>query len=301
MEKIKDIHHLHLIQHIDTFKKGKRYYVIFPWANGGDLKIFWEQTKPDVRSQNLTYWSLQQMLGLASALEALHGLNCRHGDLKPENIFHFKEDQEDGTLIIADFGVSKVHDKGTMLRTGRTFERATTPSHEPPEVISDHENDTPRSRKYDIWSMGCILLEFVLWLLTDYELIKEFDLVRATTSASHAHFYKLVDGNAEVHPTVLEIIEGLQKHPRYTGTALGALVELIREHLLLVKVDARCTAEELREELDKIVSTARDNPSYLFSDVDTPRDWLKDISWASKAISQIKTHVEDGLAPIPES
>ena len=308
LEQISNLKHPNLIRHIATFRKGSQYYVIFPWANGGDLRNFWEQSKPDSETRKLTTWCLQQMFGLASALEALHGLNCRHGDLKPENIFHFKEGREEGKLIIADFGVSKVHVKGTLLRGVPTFERATTPSYEPPEVIP--KQDTARSRKYDIWSMGCILLEFVLWLLTDYEMIKAFDLARAglgATSAAEAHFYKLVDNkadNAEIHPAVLEVIEGIRKHPHYSGTALEALIELICKRLLLVQVDSRCSAEELRIELEKIVSKAEDPKnysSYLFGDVNTPRDWLKDVSWASGAISEIKTQDKDGLAPIPES
>jgi serine/threonine protein kinase len=302
LEKMKNLRHQHLIQHIASYEKENQYYVIFPWANGGDLRNFWDQTKPNMRTQKLTLWSLQQMLGLASALEALHQLNCRHGDLKPENILHFKEGQEEGTLKIADLGVSKVHEKGTALRVDGTFERATTPSYEPPEVILIQ--DTPRSRKYDMWSMGCILLEFVIWLLTDYELIEAFNLARAGSvagSALEAHFYKIVNGQPEIHPIVLEVIEGLRKHPRYVGTALEALVELICGHLLLVKVEPRYTAEELRKELEEIFFDAKNDPSYLFDDVNSPRSWLKDISWAPKEVSQKQTQSRTRSPAILES
>ncbi len=53
-------------------------------------------------------WSLEQMLGLSRGLEDLHDLNCRHGDLKPDNILHFIKDGRD-ILVIADLGVSKFH------------------------------------------------------------------------------------------------------------------------------------------------------------------------------------------------
>ncbi len=35
--------------------------------------------------------------------------------------------------------------------------------YEPPEAeVGQNE---PRSRRYDVWSMGCIYLEFAIWLL----------------------------------------------------------------------------------------------------------------------------------------
>ncbi len=82
-----------------------------------------------------TLWSLEQMLGLTGALQALHQDNCRHGDVKPGNILHFlKEGDEQGILKMSDFGISKVHHVATFGRLGQNTKTGeSTPSYEPPE------------------------------------------------------------------------------------------------------------------------------------------------------------------------
>jgi serine/threonine protein kinase len=199
------------------------------------------------------------MLGLAGALKALHKINCRHGDLKPENILLFNEGGE-GTLIIADVGVSRVHEQGTKFRKSQTTTRATTPSYEAPEV---HLN-TPRARRYDMWSLGAIFLEFSIWLLHDFEAINSFGYAR---DAPDFEFYKInPDKTAQTHPVVTKAIEVLRQDPRCQGeTALAALFDLIAEHLLQVKVDRRHSADEVYDELQRIVQAAQKTPSYLFN------------------------------------
>ena len=81
LEKIQILNHNHLIKHHAICENGKLYYIIFPWADGGNLREFWKLEDPQDRNPELFLWSLQQMLGLAGALQALHSVNCRHGDL----------------------------------------------------------------------------------------------------------------------------------------------------------------------------------------------------------------------------
>ncbi|KAF4627090.1 hypothetical protein G7Y89_g11066 [Cudoniella acicularis] len=125
LEQIQNIHK-YPIQHFATCEKGKIYYVIFPWADGGNLRELWTSQDSRQRTPELALWSLQQILGLVGALKALHNVNCRHGDLKPENILYFKEDGE-GTLVIADVGLSRVHEMETKMRHAGTITQATTP------------------------------------------------------------------------------------------------------------------------------------------------------------------------------
>lgn len=266
LEQIQNLHHQHLIQHLATYEIGQLYYVIFPWADGGNLREFWTREDSRQRTPELALWSLRQMLGLAGALKALHSVNCRHGDLKPENILHFKEGGE-GVLVIADVGVSKVHEMETKMRRTATSTRATTPSYEAPEVYLHQK--MPLARRYDIWSIGCIFLEFTIWLLHDFETINSFGYAR---DAPEFSFYKLTpDGTAETHPVVSAAIDALRQDPRCKGgTALEALVSLIAEHLLQVKVDRRHTADEVHDKLRKIVQDAEKTPSYLFNRVDPP-------------------------------
>lgn len=204
------------------------------------------------------------MLGLADALQALHHQNFRHGDLKPANILHFNIDGE-GVLMITDFGLSRGYTKKTDRRHAQTRTRASTASYEAPEVY-EHPS-MPRSRKYDIWSIGCIFLEFTIWLLYDF---KALDCFNRASNGSDYSFYKPTPGGlVEIHPAVSAAIDALREDLRCKGgTALGDLVNLIANGLLLIDVGRRYSGAELREKLQKIFQEAEKNPSYLLNIVD---------------------------------
>lgn len=139
---------------------------MFPWAGEGDLKHFMRR-RDDVkanRDPTFVLEILSQLIGLAGAIEKIHKQKYRHGDLKPQNILIFPGKSRVGTWKVADLGLAKFHYETTGHRIGpTTMIGSGTISYEPPETFTAF--DSPRSRLYDIWSMGCIMLELVLCLL----------------------------------------------------------------------------------------------------------------------------------------
>jgi serine/threonine protein kinase len=262
LDKIRKLNHFHLIRHLATFGVGKKHYVVFPWAGGGNLRQYWKGHDQDKRTPELALWCLQQMLHMVSALEALHSINCRHGDLKPENILHFDVNSR---LVIADVGVSKIHEHATKLRNTPTKSKATTPSYEAPEVITERED--ARSRLYDMWSLGCVFLEFIIWFFHGYDSINNFSDARQPDPDLPSHFYtKTLERKAIIHPSVTEAITALQQDPRCKGdTALRAFINLIAEKLLRISVDDRDTAKKVFQTLKGIVQRAESNDVCLFN------------------------------------
>lgn len=263
----------HITQRLDTFRVDNVDYIIFPWAEGGDLDNFWKirDSHGEARSPELASWCLEQMLGLAEALQALHfemedQWNCRHGDLKPGNILHFpaRIEGSHGILKMADFGISKIHNLGTMQRQGvDTTTRATTPSYQGPEGDSDET----RSRKFDIWSLGCIFLEFTLWVLRDCKALEDFDAARKPKTPgvqNRSHFYVLAEDGAEIHPAVVEVIIDLRslKQGR-PHTAFGELLNMIESQLIQVQVEKRVDAGMVCDGLGAIVKRAQEDDAYL--------------------------------------
>jgi serine/threonine protein kinase len=309
--------HPHLIRAIFSCQVRDKYYTVFPWADGGSLKEFWKSpdSKANLSDKDLLRWSLQQLLGIADALKALHSTNYRHGDLKPDNILYFKggnpfcQGSKD-TLVIADFGTSKQHKTDTKMRVDGTNTRATTPAYEAPEV--DGKQTAPRSRRYDMWSLGCILLEFAVWLLYGQDGIERFCDVRVhncKTENPVASFYEPKEdekedekegedeeeedeeeedeegedkeekddegeSNFQINSAVVEVMTSLlEEDPRCQGrTALGDLVALIPRYLLQPKAAKRATAEEWWKELQQLVETAEKDESYLIRPVDSLPD-----------------------------
>ncbi|EPE27561.1 Protein kinase-like (PK-like) [Glarea lozoyensis ATCC 20868] len=274
MEKIRGLQrYKHITQSLATFEQGdpKRYYIILPFAEGGDLTDFWRTKDIKSRTPALTLWSLKQMLGLADALQGLHkhidiGANCRHGDLKPGNILHFITDgQPEGILKISDFGISRIHINETFQREGKpTTTRATTPSYEAPEASPILNLKQERSRRYDLWSMGCIYLEFVIWLVEDWEAVQSFTKARESDGNREMLFYQIDGTTAKVHQQVLDKMSCLRKHPQCSpGTALGELLDMIERSLLVVDVECRVDSTYLYNRLTKVVRQAEALPRYL--------------------------------------
>jgi serine/threonine protein kinase len=254
-------------------------YIIFPWAAGGNLQEFWEASEQEA-SPKLIFWSLQQMLGLTSAVHQLHEkFNCRHGDLKPGNILCVRQGEEI-VLKIADFGVSRIHHAQTTYRKGKgTISVLLTPSYQGPEVEIeevDKNDPLPRSRKYDIWSLGCVFLEFTIWLLHGPKAIEGFTNARGNGLSSTNPSYPLYEVTskspklAQVHKLVSWTIDKLeQDDPRCHGdTALAALLSLIKKKMLQIKVDQRPTAADICTQLEIIIHKAQTCPSYLLPPCD---------------------------------
>jgi serine/threonine protein kinase len=282
LEYVKSINNDHLIKHLAICEEAQ--CIFFPWANGGSLWDFWEFHGPEEleRTANVLRWSLQQLTGITEAMAKLYPENFRHGDLKPSNILHFTEGGVKlGTLKIADLGVSRVHEKGawTDLRAGFTTTTASTPTYQGPEAHETYRTKGARSRKYDSWSIGCIILEFIVWLLYDSEALMSFKRARDESSGSDNPFYRLIDGSdpkkediekaIEVRPSVNEAIGKLKSDDRCRDTALGALVGLVESNLLKIVPKKRLESIELYGELKKILEYAEDL-SYLVNEAKPP-------------------------------
>lgn len=270
LEKIqsKRIRNGHLIVHLAICDQAR--CIIFPWADGGDLGDFWREKQASGPESFL--WTLRQISGLAHALADLHHANIRHGDLKPANIFYFTENSN-GILKIADFGISRAHTDATFKRTKNTITTASTRAYEGPEVT----NKSKISRRYDCWSMGCVILEFVVWLLYGYDAIDSFHDVRDSENNSYylrkpgavPKTTKLSD-RLEVDPKVYIAMDALSADQRCDGTAWKELVVLVDKHLLQIDYEDRLCAACLHDKLRQILTHAENEPSFLVNMVDPP-------------------------------
>ncbi|TGJ87797.1 hypothetical protein E0Z10_g906 [Xylaria hypoxylon] len=270
--KIQDLKHPHLIQHIATVQRGDLFYAILYWADGGNLSDFWERYPNafQTRCPELFTWCLQQMLGLVEALFALHKVNCRHGDLKPENILCFLKSDDPkiphsqyGTLVIADVGVSRVHRLATELRHDPTDTKATTPSYEAPEAETDRHK--PRRRRYDMWSVGCIFMEFVIWWLDGYDAIGAFRELRKMNDNSFnqkAPYYQCTGNTAIIHPAVSTRLNELKNDTRCAkDPGLADLIKLIADDLIVIDPEKRPTAGKLSEKFKEIFRNVKKYPT----------------------------------------
>lgn len=210
---------------------------MFKWADEGSLRDLLEREKP-VLTASFVAAITRQLAGLAGALRELHNYqgqeSFRHGDLKPENILIFGDRTEVGTWTVADMGLAKHHFVSTALR-GPTSTRYATPSYEAPEVKTD--KFTGRSRLYDIWSMGCVTLELIAWLLHGCSKLDEFNKRMAIDDDHPGPYYQYDETNntATVHPDVAEFIRQIQADPKCKDSkAIGDILDIVSTKLLVV-------------------------------------------------------------------
>jgi hypothetical protein len=183
---------------------GVKSCFIFPCADM-NLEEFWnEQVRNPQDVGRMAEWMASQCQGLADALAHIHNyeravadqdprIHGIHGDIKPENILVFKQwrgkDAGYGLLQLADFGVSSYHDVDSIHNVSP---RVGTHRYMAPEG----ELSLKANQSWDVWSLGCLFLDFVVWFVRGRREQKRFatDLISPMTSSrNEMAFYDLAE------------------------------------------------------------------------------------------------------------
>ena len=250
---------------------------MFEWADGGNLRNLWNANPHPNRQPSIVKATIEQLLGLAEALCACHfldskGSNYRHGDLKPDNILWYQDTIGIGNLKIGDWGIAKGHNLVTEDRPYKTTTPYGTRRYEAPEVVTglkrkyEGQSADRRSRLYDIWAMGCITLEFTIWLLYGLKGLDKFNESINGPLEGNTPFYEVkreLGGTvATVHTEVVKWMDRMAGDPacqKYTN-ALGDLLDLVRTGLLVVRLP-RKMGSNLGMGIDAPADTALQTPT----------------------------------------
>ncbi|KAI4694796.1 hypothetical protein J4E81_006397 [Alternaria sp. BMP 2799] len=269
----------HIVLFMTSFQGGTQespeYYVLFEWADGGNLSDFWKHYDLD-RTASLMKWVMEQLCGLAKALSRAHnlenGASYRHGDIKPGNILWFRgsaESGEYGILKIGDWGEAKIHEDITALRHGDTTAKYGSRRYEPPETglqsLLPEGSRHVRSRLYDVWGMGCIMLEFTIWLLYGLEELSTFNKSNLGHFGISYMFYEISGERAvKIHRAVERWMKHMANDPSCSPgvTALGDLLQIVRTGLLVVKLPKDV---DPKPQADVELPPNKDNDSPLIS------------------------------------
>jgi serine/threonine protein kinase len=286
-----------------TYQQQLKWHLIFPYADA-NLRKYWDDRKTPNFNETTVFWSLRQMCGIAEGLRMIRFFRVtiplgvagagaggvrvgdgarlsvdkgeelfgRHGDLKPENILWFQNDPASidgsGVLKIADFGLGRFHGLDSRSKIDPKTVNGTE-SYEPPEV----KLGLPVSRAYDIWSLGCLYLEFATWLLKGADEVDLFADRRAKESTKHPNlsddcFYTIVKDpesgveNAEVREGVNVWVSELHRHD-WCSDFIHDLLNLITMRMLIIHSKDRINAHDLEVRLKSILGQAGQDKSYL--------------------------------------
>ncbi|KAJ8129324.1 hypothetical protein O1611_g4308 [Lasiodiplodia mahajangana] len=270
LEFLRGLRHPHLIQAYAAYKRGNERGFVFPWADGGNLRQFWMSNGTPL-DRELLLWGIAQMRGLADGISKLHGEGIRHGDIKPGNILVFPDGTNQwGTLVLADVGLAKSHDYHTRRRNTPTTTAFGSRRYESPEV-----NPGLLSRKYDIWSLGCVFLEFLIWLLRGPDGLNLF-LEESNENGNETRFWELTSPSPRLRKVIIDYMENISVSLK-RGSSIPVLIDLlalIQARLLIVDVEHRASATEILRQLEllegKIPPDSVTHDPMQRSDLETP-------------------------------
>lgn len=281
----------HLIQLLATFEvidpysdtKCPTYYLLFDWAEG-NLPQFWKvKEKEYVGNKNHCLWMSQQFHEICLALQSVHNerektlmkfindnpevdssvgpnnvhdLYGRHGDIKPDNFLWFRPEKSSELLALSDFGLGRLHTQVSRSNQNPK-DIARTATYIAPEFDL---KDGRVSRASDIYSLGCVFLEYVTWFLLGYDsVINDFPNRRNDKDVypgweSDKFFMIQVDQQSGTQtpimkPQVREWISELQQHKNCSGY-LHQLLDIIGDKMLEPERTKRVDIASLSYEME---------------------------------------------------
>lgn len=222
----------------------------------------------------------EQSLGLAQALVEIHNerrLNVQHmesipeeqkelygihGDIKPDNVLWFRDADR---LVITDFGLGHLHTK-ISRSNGDPKSMGRTETYRAPEFDAP---DGKISRVSDVFSLGCLFLEFATWYLEGYVSAQEkFPNFRIGQQKDIHGFmtdtFFRIDSPSNVpvlKPEVTEWIQRLRSNRRQNNFLLDYL-DLIEKRMLIPDPAKRCTSEAAAQKLYVFSQACRVDSSY---------------------------------------
>jgi serine/threonine protein kinase len=293
--------HRHLVKLLATYKYKHKYHLLFPFARA-NLRALWTFVAMPQWDRATFLWVISQLSGLVSALHLVHNFPTgkhplgsdktskeasrtrpslpaslkvakdeekygRHGDIKPENILWDSESEDSaltGILILADFGLGRFHRLESRSRQDPAKINGSH-TYAPPEITLGR----PVSRAYDIWSLGCVFLEFITWLLEGSVGLDEFHRQRgamAYDGVDDDTYYTIIGTetarDAEVRRGVVSWMEYLRTS-RGCSTMVKDLLDLVESDMLRINSKERIRAEDLDARLKNMVKVSKSDYPYL--------------------------------------
>ena len=138
--------HPSIIQYLDSFIDSNELYIVFEWAEHGDLRRLLRRANESKTSlQEKQVW--KYFVEVCDGIRHMHDARIMHRDIKPANIFL----ASNGSIKLGDLGLGRAFSSQTY----EALSKVGTPLYMSPEVLDGRGYEW----KSDVWSLGCLLYE----------------------------------------------------------------------------------------------------------------------------------------------
>ena len=204
----------YIVGYIDSFMSGKDVNIIMEYCENGDLDLFIQKSKGQIKDNVIWKYFIQICIGLYE----VHRKGFIHRDLKPENIFltdNFKK------IKIGDLGLACKVEQNPSAESRKNGThicdsmKVGTPYYVSPEVW----RSSYYTQKTDMWSLG-IILHKLCFNCFPFQVEEIDDLVELVTNGTlnlfegkkpekelHKIISQLLRKNPEARPSVQEILQ----------------------------------------------------------------------------------------------
>ena len=270
LEIVKRLKDPHIVKIINAYRHGDAFNLVFARAKT-NLDHYLRDScygAPDVLGNSPETNPLwDQILGVAKALNRIihyspsgesggSVLYGYHFDLKPANILV----EATGRLLISDFGQATFRNaSGSSGVTGM----GGTPAYAPPETDSDCLKP---NRKYDIWSLGCIMLEVCTFTVKGFVGVRDLDKQRLShtkgSKVEDDRIFRIKPGLShtyEVKPQIKEWMKQLANSGRlnkHSRLFIQDIMFLVKD-MLAVNVNERLDSAEVYQRLETVLNRFR--------------------------------------------
>ena len=313
--------HPNITLHLASWTQDGRFYMLFPCAEFNLQSHLVQESAPELKKEFVLFL-LTQLRDLAAAVEHIHNLNLGnsiqkpenvtltvggnlrvgtgrkyrhtgfHYDLKPDNILIFQRDKKaDPVWRISDFGTAQINE---IVLSGS--QQPTDTNRVEESTLGDPEYSAPdfayqqwSSRPYDIWSLGCIYLQVLLWTfgyggqgLLDFQ-VQRLKTSESQSNQSTAFWYRDRRSKLKLKPAVVTKLQDLQSYCQNRGV-FDDLVSLTANMLTIVPKE-RPEASGVRSAINALLIQAEndlENPNFY-------KDGLRDREVIAKPATVVRS------------
>ncbi|KAI4215894.1 MAG: hypothetical protein LQ351_001882 [Letrouitia transgressa] len=295
--------HPNIVELLGSYTYRGKHNFIFPFARCGTLADLLKTKRPSILQSNENM--LLALAGLCSAVSATHNLflekdslsliGCHH-DLKPQNVL-----VDGAVFLLADFGLSrfKSSDEGSATTPKSAVGFYVAPECEDFGASEDTDGTRIIGRSSDVWSLGCIMMEVLIYMKGGAESVKRFENERSYRVGA-VTLHRFHHGLNEEEPAVVSRLENLKEDASTRPERL--LANLIKQTLELNSI-ARPSAEEVERSMrfiaiDTISQRIRSLYAHVCQQNDSPRAFIEQVQFESwlEACDILFTHRDAQLS-----